>query len=138
MVLDLKCVFLQMILLLTHCGPVRRPIIMNPIKQQKKIGLTNVTIWEKQLVSEKNRPILLLFYFLHRVKMLLSKFEANPDSSSSKMRFFSPFVSSCSMDYFREYVIIDFLTNQFVFLNMVTNNMKKKRQTIKTIVIQKE
>ena len=88
MVLDLKCVFLQMILLLTHCGPVRRPIIMNPIKQQKKIGLTNVTIWEKQLVSEKNRPILLLFYFLHRVKMLLSKFEANPDSSSSKMRFF--------------------------------------------------
>ena len=36
MVLDLKCVFLQMILLLTHCGPVRQPIIMNPIKQQKK------------------------------------------------------------------------------------------------------
>ena len=53
-----------------------------------------------------------------------SKFEANPtlrlQVKHASVSLF-PLVSSCSNDYFRAYMIIDFLANRLVFPNTVTN-----------------
>ena len=49
-----------------------------------------------------------------------SKFEANPTLHLWVKRASFSLASSCLNDYFRAYVIIDFLSNRLVFLNTVT------------------
>ena len=51
-----------------------------------------------------------------------SKYEANPTLCLrvNAFLYLFPLASLCSNDYFRAYVIIDFLANWLVFLNMVT------------------
>ena len=84
-----------------------------------------MTIFGKtnRLASKTNFFFLLLCCLLRRAKMPLSTFEANPTLHRGVNRAsFSLFTlaSSCANAYFREYAIIDFLTDRLVFLNTVT------------------
>ena len=101
------------------------------LQTQATVNTTSLCdrIWENQRVSRKNQRVITknlipFFYLLCRVKMPSSQIWNRSDtSSSSKMHFFF-FISisvSCSKDYFRTYVIINFIADRLVFPNTVTH-----------------
>ena len=91
-------------------------------------------IWENQPVKREKQKKSMLWCLFRWAKMLPSKFEANPmlclQVRRSSFSLF-PLASSCLNNYFRTYVIIDFLANWLVFINKVTYLISTTSSSIK-------